>query len=162
MLIKTETDQISLYETDYNLWLIKTVETLRNHDFASLDLENFIEEVESLGKGDQHAISSFLMGLCGNLLKIKYWDSERERCLRGWMVEITNFRIQIQERRENSPSLKRFLEANFTKQYQNGRKLFLQASELPAAQIPLEPCFSLEQSLAEICFPLPKIESEFS
>ena len=160
MLVQTETDQISLYENDYNLWLIKTLDQLRNHDFEKLDLENLIEEVESLGKSDQHAISSYLMRLCEHLLKVKYWESERARCLRGWMVEITNFRIQIQERLEASPSLRHFLEENFAKQYKNGRKLFLQATDFPLIQIPLDPCFTLEQSLDETWFPLPEIQSE--
>lgn len=157
MLIQTQ--KTSLYEQDYHLWLLKTVESLRKNDFENLDLENLIEEVESLGKSDQHAISSYLMRLCEHLLKVKYWDSERELCLRGWMVEITNFRIQIQERLEASPSLNRFLEENFAKQYKNGRKLFLQASELTAAQIPLEPCFSLEQSLDETWLPTGNLEN---
>lgn len=158
MLIQTQ--KTSLYEQDYHLWLLKTVESLRNNDFKNLDLENLIEEIESLGKSDQHAISSYLMRLCEHLLKIKYWDSERERCLRGWTVEIANFRIQIQERLETSPSLKRFLAENFSKQYQNGRQLFLKASDFPSSNIPVEPVFSLDQSLDEDW--LPEMGSESS
>jgi hypothetical protein len=143
----------SLYETDYQLWLAQTVTQLRSHDFSHLDLENLIEELESLGRSEKHAISSYLMRLCEHLLKIKYWKSEREMCLRAWKLEVRNFRLQIQEELEASPSLKSFLQDIFTKQYKNGRKLFLDASDLSAKLIPEAPDFTLEQALDEDWLP---------
>jgi Domain of unknown function DUF29 len=153
MVSETKATLISLYETDYQLWLEKTVRQLRSHDFDNIDLENLIEEIESLGRSDKHAVSSYLMRLCEHLLKVKYWESERDLCFRGWNLEITNFRIQIQEKVETSPSLSPFLDHNFVKQYKNGRKLFLIASELDAKLIPEEPCFTLEQALDEDWLP---------
>jgi hypothetical protein len=147
MASKTQVKRLSLYETDYQLWLDQTVAQLQSHDFGNIELENLIEEIESLGRSDKHAMSSYLMRLCEHLLKVKYWQSERETCFRGWNVEITNFRIQIQEQLDSSPSLKPFLEGIFSKQYRNGRKLFLKASELDADLVSEEPCFTLEQAL---------------
>lgn len=40
-------------------------------------------------------------------------------------MEIANFRLQIEEQLDPSPSLKAFLEDNFLKQYGDARKLFL-------------------------------------
>lgn len=48
----------SLYETDYQLWLDKTLEQLRSHDFSNIDLENLMEELEDLGKSSKRLISS--------------------------------------------------------------------------------------------------------
>ncbi|WP_448571677.1 DUF29 domain-containing protein [Trichothermofontia sp.] len=143
----------SLYDTDYQLWLNHTVAQLKAQDFSNLDLENLIEEIESLGRSEKHAISRYLMRLCEHLLKIKYWESEREMCLRGWKREVINFRLQIQEGLETSPSLKSFVQDSFSKQYKNGRKLFLNASDLNASLIPQEPDFTLEQALDEDWFP---------
>ncbi|WNN92025.1 DUF29 domain-containing protein [Gloeocapsopsis dulcis] len=143
----------SLYETDYQLWLAQTLKKLQLGDFENIDLENLIEEVESLGRSDRHAASSYLMRLCEHLLKLTYWKSEREMCFRGWNLEITNFRIQIQEQLETSPSLKTFLQENFLKQYKNGRKLFLKASDLDYSLVPEQPCFTLEQALDEDWLP---------
>jgi Domain of unknown function DUF29 len=143
----------SLYDTDYQLWLDQTVAQLKMQDFSQIDLENLIEEIESLGRSEKHAISSYLMRLCEHLLKIKYWESERETCLRGWKREVINFRLQIQEELEASPSLRSFLQDVFTKQYKNGRKLFLNASELDANLIPETPDFTLEQALDENWLP---------
>jgi hypothetical protein len=143
----------SLYDADYQLWLDQTVAQLKAHNFSNLDLENLIEEIESLGRSEKHAIASYLMRLCEHLLKIKYWEAEREMCLRGWKREVINFRLQIQEGLETSPSLKSFLQDSFAKQYKNGRKLFLNASDLNARLIPEEPEFSLEQALDEDWLP---------
>ena len=153
MDLEVSSDLTTLYETDYQRWLTQTVSQLRSHDFKNLDLDHLIEEIESLGRSDKHALSSYLMRLCEHLLKIKYWESERDTCFRGWNREITNFRIQIQERLESSPSLKSFVHSNFTKQYENGRKLFLKASELDPATVPNDPCFTVEQALDEDWLP---------
>jgi hypothetical protein len=145
--------QLSLYDTDYQLWLNQTVAQLKAQDLSQVDLENLIEEIESLGRSERHAISSYLMRLCEHLLKIKYWKSEREMCLRGWKREVINFRLQIQEELEDSPSLRSFLQDIFAKQYKNGRKLFLNASDLEAKLIPETPDFTLEQALDEDWLP---------
>lgn len=142
-----------LYEKDYYLWLETTVAQLQCNDMEAVDLEHLIEELESLGKREKRAISSYLMRLCEHLLKIQYWDAKRERCLRGWNTELTNFRIEIAEELDSSPSLKLFLEENFVKQYRNGRKLFLTASELDEGLIPDSPEFTLEEALDENWLP---------
>jgi hypothetical protein len=43
----------SLYETDYNLWVLETVTKLKNRDLDALDWENLIEEVEDLSRQDK-------------------------------------------------------------------------------------------------------------
>ncbi|MGP1385423.1 MAG: DUF29 domain-containing protein [Thainema sp.] len=143
----------SLYDTDFQLWIEQTVEQLRDRNFSQLDLENLIEEIESLGRSDKRAISSYLMRLCEHILKLKYWESERERCFRGWLVEITNFRLNIQAILDDSPSLRNYLDEKFMLEYQRARKLFLKASELNANLIPEEPDFTLEQALDEDWLP---------
>lgn len=143
----------SLYDTDYQLWLAQTVTQLRSNDFGHIDLENLIEELESLGKSDKWAISSYLMRLCEHLLKIRYWQSEREACFRGWDLEVANFRLQIQAILKDSPSLKNYLDESFQTEYKNARKLFLKASQLKADLIPETPDFTLEQALNEDWLP---------
>jgi Domain of unknown function DUF29 len=153
MQSEVKVKRLTLYDIDYQLWLEQTIAHLKVQDFSQIDLENLIEEIESLGRSEKHAISSYLMRLCEYLLKIKYWESEREMCLRGWKREVINFRLQIQEELEDSPSLRSFLQDAFAKQYKNGRKLFLNASELDAKLIPETPDFTLEQALDEDWLP---------
>ncbi len=153
MPLEVNTQPISLYDADYQLWLAQTVTQLRSRDFGQLDLENLVEQIESLGRSEKHAISSYLMRLCEHLLKMQYWESERETCFRGWDREVTNFRLQIQEHLDASPSLQGFLHEIFRKQYQNARKLFLKSSRLNPKLIPEAPCFSLVQALDEDWLP---------
>jgi hypothetical protein len=143
----------SLYEADYQLWLDETVAQLKVQNFNNIDLENLIKEIESLGKSDKRAVSSFLMRLCEHLLKIKYWESEREACFRSWDLEVAHFRLQIRAILKDSPSLKNYLNVNFVPEYENGRTLFLKASKLDVNLIPEEPWFTLEQALAEDWLP---------
>lgn len=148
-----KTQPASLYNTDYQLWLNQTVEQLRSHDFSSIDLDNLIDEIESLGKSDKRAVSSYLMRLCEHFLKIQYWESERESYFRGWKLEVTNFRLQIQAILKDSPSLKTYLNNTFLFNYRNGRKLFLDASDLNPNLISEEPPFTLAQALDENYLP---------
>jgi len=143
----------SLYDADYQRWLEQTVIQLKAKNFSNLDLEHLIEEIESLGKSEKRAISNYLIRLCEHLLKLQYWQSERNQCFRGWDLEITNFRLQIQAILQDSPSLKNYLRENFLSAYSNARKLFLKASRLDARGIPQKPEFTLEQALDEDWLP---------
>ncbi|MCT7995245.1 DUF29 domain-containing protein [Laspinema olomoucense] len=145
--------KLPLYDTDYQLWLEQTIAQLQTHDFSHIDLENLIDEITSLGKKDKRAICSYLMRLCEHLLKVKYWQQERETCIRGWTLEIRNFRLQIQLILKDSPSLKNYLQENFIQEYQNGRKLFLDATGFNSDIIPEDPCFRLEQVLDQDWLP---------
>jgi len=148
-----QTKVVSLYDTDYQCWLEQIVAQLRTRDFNDLDWENLIEEIESLGKSDKRAISSYLMRLCEHLLKLKYWQAERELCFRGWDLEVANFRLQIRAILQDSPSLRRHLDENFLVEYSSARKLFLKASKLDANLVPKESDFTLEQALDEDWLP---------
>jgi len=142
-----------LYDTDYQLWLDKVVAQLRAQDFGNIDLENLIEEVESLGRSDKRAISSYLMRLCEHILKLKYWESERETCFRGWVLEINNFRSEIESILQDSPSIKPFLDRSFTSAYEKSRKNLLKVLQSLTEVIPQEPEFTLEQALNEDWLP---------
>ena len=171
---------LPLYDKDYQLWLEQTIAhprrfanaQLQTQDFSHIDLENLIEEIKSLGKRDKRAICSYLMRLCEHLLKVKYWEQERETCiqirnrvsclnlceetemlLETRFLNIRNFRLQIQLILKDSPSLKNYLQENFIQEYQNGRKLFLDATGMKSDMIPAEPGFNLEQVLDENWLP---------
>lgn len=143
----------SLYDIDYQLWLDQTVAQLKAREFSQVDWENLIEEIESLGKSDKRAILSYLIRLCEHLLKVKYWESEREACFKGWVQEISNFRLEIDLLLQDSPSLKPFLRENFMAAYQKARKNLLKVSLLTTDLVSEEPSFTLEQVLDEDWLP---------
>ncbi|WP_035989524.1 DUF29 domain-containing protein [Leptolyngbya sp. KIOST-1] len=144
----------SLYDTDFLLWIETTANLLKNRRFENLDLDNLIEEIESLGRRDKRAVLSYLTRLCEHLLKIKYWDAERQTCLRGWTIEVNNFRKEIYRLLKDSPSLRQHLLENFQFEYQDARDNVLIASDMASNLIPKEPVFSLEQALEKDWLPL--------
>jgi hypothetical protein len=100
-----------LYETDYNQWVNETVQQLRERKFDGVDWDNLIEEIEDMGKSQKRALESFLTRLVEHLLKLSYWESEKERNSNHWKSEIVNFRYQIHKRLKESPSLLSELES---------------------------------------------------
>lgn len=147
MSIEANVESRPLYDTDYQLWIDDTIAHLQSRNFDALDLENLIEEIEGLGRSDKRSLKSYLMRLCEHFFKLCYWESERDRCFRGWSLEITNFRIRVSTILEDSPSLRRYLEENFLSEYHNARRVFLKASALKNTTIPEQPWFTLEQAL---------------
>ncbi|QHV01741.1 DUF29 domain-containing protein [Synechocystis sp. CACIAM 05] len=149
-LRKTNT---SLYETDYNLWVLETVAKLKSRDLDGLDWDNLIEEVEDLSRRDKKKLKSLLRLLCEHLLKLTYWQSELQRNEGHWRREIRNFRKQINEELESSPSLRNYLSDIFDKCYRDGRELAADQSELPLSIFPEHPIATLEQILDEDWLP---------
>jgi hypothetical protein len=116
----TSTKLKTLYDSDFSLWIEETVNQLKSRDFARVDLENLIEEVETLGKSQRRAMRSFLLRLCEHLLKRCY--VEIPECYRGWEIEIRNFRESLELELEDSPSLNDFLVEILPKTYQKALK----------------------------------------
>lgn len=143
----------SLYDADYQRWLDDTIAQLKARNFQAIDVENLIEEMESLGKSDKRAIASYLMRLCEHLLKIAYWESERAAWFRGWVLEVNNFRWEIASILQDSPSLQQFLRANFAIAYQKARKNLVKVVPSFADLLPETPNFTLEQALEEDWLP---------
>ena len=87
-----------LYETDDYLWLLKTIELLKQGRFDEVDLENLIEELEDLGSEKKNAVVSLLEQVIRHLLLLQYWQEEYERNGYHWQGEIVNFRNQLKRR----------------------------------------------------------------
>lgn len=153
MVTQLKTQSKSLYETDYNLWVLGTVEILKNRDFNSLDLENLIEEVLDLSRRDKQKLESLLMRLIEHLLKLGYWESERQRNQGHWKGEIRNFRKQIKKQLKVSPSLKPYLREIFEECYQDSREIVSDKSQLPLNTFPEKPIAPLKQILDEDWLP---------
>jgi hypothetical protein len=105
------------YETDYNQWLKETVKHLQERNFEQVDWDNLIEEIESMGKSDRRALMSLLTRLIEHLLKLAYWQEEKKRSGNHWAAAIVNFRAQIQQRLEDSPSLRPELAAMYDNRF---------------------------------------------
>ena len=103
---------VSLYERDFLLWTTDTVAKLKAKDFGQLDLENLIEEIESLGRAQKKELKSRLLVLLEHLLKRLYVNSPDN--YRGWEITINEQRRQLELEIEDSPSLKTIWDEAFS------------------------------------------------
>ncbi|GCL40209.1 hypothetical protein SR1949_53430 [Sphaerospermopsis reniformis] len=71
----------NLYNEDFYLWIETTAKQLKNGNFAEIDLENLIEEIESMGRSEKRALKSNLLILLMHLLKYKYQPDKRSNKL---------------------------------------------------------------------------------
>jgi hypothetical protein len=106
----------SLYESDYLLWTEDMVAKLKVKNFDQVDIENLIEEIESLGRSEKREIKSRLKILLEHLLKRIYINMPD--CFNGWENTIEEQREEIIEELMDSPSLKRFWDELFDLSWQ--------------------------------------------
>ena len=153
MIFDLKQSQKNLYDTDYNLWLEETVKQLQAKDFNAIDWQNLIEEIASLGRSEKRRIQSLLTRLFEHLLKLAYWESEKEYSKGHWEGEIMNFRKQIHKELKASPSLKRYLIEVFDECYLDGRDIASKRAQLPLDTFPASPIGNVEQILDENWLP---------
>ncbi len=147
--LETKTTEKSLYETDFYQWIQSTVDKLEKQEYKDIDLENLIEEVACLGRKEKHSLKSLLTRLLEHLLKLAYWESEKEYNAYHWEGEILNFRIQLRDVIEDSPSLKPLAREILAKCYQDACKVVSKKSRLSLNTFPSNLNANLEQILDE-------------
>lgn len=96
----------TLYERDYGLWAEEMARLLATGQFAELDIENLVEEVQDLSKRERDKLLSSLRLLLHHLLK---WDYQPQLRSRSWRNTIQRERTSTGLYLEDSPSLRRYL-----------------------------------------------------
>jgi len=104
-----------LYETDFYGWVQHQAGFLKAGNFASLDLDNLIEEIEDMGKNRLRALESRCEILLMLLLK---WQFQARRKGRSWRLGIEEQRARIGKLLRENPSLKRRIPESFSEAYQ--------------------------------------------
>ena len=59
----------TLYETDYLQWIETTIEKLQIQDYANVDWDNLIKEIEDMGRNERRSLKSNLIVVLVHLLK---------------------------------------------------------------------------------------------
>lgn len=153
MVDQLRTMSKTLYDVDYNLWVLETVKQLQEREFNALDLENLIEEVADLSRRDKRKLESLLTRLIEHLLKLKYWQSEKDQNFGHWQGEVRTFRKQIKKELKASPSLKEYCQDIFEECYQDAKEIISDKSQLPLSTFPKTPIGNLDHILDENWFP---------
>ena len=139
-----------LYDTDFYAWTQQQAALLREEKWEDLDYPNLAEEIESLGKREQHELEHRLMRLLQHLLK---WQYQPVRRGRSWRSTIVEQRQRIAKRLRESPSLRPALPAMLEEEYRLARLKAGDETRLPEAILPPTCPWTVEQLLDDAFWP---------
>lgn len=121
------------YEKDFFKWVGSQADFLRKGEFENLDIENLIEEIESLGRSEKRTLQSFLEILLMHMLKEKY---QKEKTSKSWLLSIKNSRLKVKRVLKDNPSLKTKLPQIINESYESARLDAAQETGLPEKTFP--------------------------
>ncbi|HEY9299417.1 MAG TPA: DUF29 domain-containing protein [Phormidium sp.] len=133
---------VNLYETDFYAWTQKQVQLLRQRDLNNLDIENLIEEIDSLGKQERRELVNRLIVLIAHLLK---WQYQTDRRSRSWYLTILEQRSAIRQLLKESPSLKPYLPEAIADAYDRAVILAAKETGMKLQDFPSEVSYKWEQ-----------------
>jgi Domain of unknown function DUF29 len=123
----------TLYDQDFYAWTQQQVDLLKAGQWKQVDIENLIEEIESLGKQQRQELENRLGVLLGHLLKWRYQEESRSK---SWLYTVREQRRKIQRLLQENPSLKPYLPEAIVIGYQDGLDLVGKETPLAPEQLP--------------------------
>lgn len=142
-MLKNDIDQ------EYDSWLLEQAKLLRQRDFEHLDIENLIEELEALVRGEKSSVEQFTYLIMLHLLLIEYWYEESEYNRNNWESEITGFRLQLNNKLTTNlrNHLEKRLDFLYSKAYQAAVKKT--KSSINGDRFPQERKYSLKDIIVD-------------
>jgi hypothetical protein len=140
----------TLYEADFYSWTQEQARLLRERRFDDLDLDNLVEEVESVGRSEKSVIRSRLEVLLAHLLKWKYQPGRRGS---SWTPTIFEQRNQLEDILETSPSLADYFRHQVGRTYRAAGLLAAKKTGIAFGLFPEQCPFTPEQVLDLEFFP---------
>ena len=111
-----------LYDRDFYSWSMQQAQALKRRDFAAVDWENLIEEIEDLGSEKKNGWESYCARNIEHLLKIEYYREAADEDLKHWAREVLNFRKQMARLIDKHPGLKGQYAEMFANAWRYGRE----------------------------------------
>jgi hypothetical protein len=146
----TKPPRNTLYETDLYAWTREQARLLRERRWDDLDLDNLIDEVESVGGSEKREIRNRVIKLLAHLLKWKYQPGYRGS---SWRRTILEQRQQLADIVEDSPSLRDYLAKQVRERYPGATLEAADETGIAIGLFPSESPFTAEQVLDREFFP---------
>jgi hypothetical protein len=134
----------SAYEEDFLAWTQETACLLRMRRFPELDLENLIEEVETLGRSEWRELDNRLIVVLKHLLKWKYQPARRST---SWESTLVTQRRKLQRLLRRSPSLQAGVKDSVAEVWADAVREASVETRLPAETFPEQCPYTPEQIL---------------
>jgi hypothetical protein len=141
---KIDLKTLTSIDDDFALWAAEQGALLRAHKLDRADLDNIAEEIESLGRSEEHQIDSRLEILLTHLLKWEFQPAKRKH---GWKASIAEQRIRLARVLKRSPSLRSYPEESLRGSYVIGRNEAISETKLPESVFPESCSYTIEQIL---------------
>ena len=141
-----------LYDTDFYAWTQEQAALLRDQKAQALDYANLAEEVESLGKSQQHALESRLEKLVLHLLKWRYQPDKRVRG-QSWQRTILEQRRRLDRLLRQNPSLRSTVSTVLAESYAYIRRRTHLETRLPLTTFPEQCPWTVDQVLDDDFWP---------
>lgn len=123
------------YETDFYGWTVEQAAALKAGDYGHLDIQNLIEEIETMGRSEKRALDSRLTILLAHLLKWQYQPARRGK---SWQLTIEGQRLSFSDVLTDNPSLKPQLDAILVHAYARARIDAAKETGLDKGSFPVE------------------------
>lgn len=133
-----------LYEVDFYAWTQEQSALLSRGQWQSLDIENLVEEIESLGKQQKQELRNRLGVLIGHLLK---WEFQPELRGKSWRSTIVEQRDRIKLHLKDNPSLKSYLDEAVIDAYRLSLSLVVRETPLDYPDLPADCPYAIAQIL---------------
>lgn len=138
------------YDEDFFAWTMEQARLLRSGGFSQLDIENLVEELESMGRSDKRALDSRLTVLLVHLLK---WQVQELHRSRSWSGTIREQRRQIGKLLRESPSLRPVIDQLLAEAYAAARDKAADETGLAATMFPIGCPFTVDDILSPTFLP---------
>jgi hypothetical protein len=148
--VATKPPANDLYEVDFYAWTQQQARLLRERRWDDLDLDNLVDEVETVGRSDKRQIESRLEVLLAHLLKWRFQPGGRGN---SWIKTIFEQRRRLIGLVEESPSLREFQRQEVFNSYPAARLVAAQETGIALHVFPEECPFTPEQVLDLEYFP---------
>lgn len=138
------------YETDFYGWTQEQAALLRAGRLNEIDIQNLIEEVETMGRSEKRELESRLTVLLQHLLKWQY--QEGRRC-KSWNLTIDGQRIQFRKTLKENPGLKPLLPEIVADAYQLAVVYAARETNISKKVFPAQCPWDLSQIIDDNFFP---------
>ncbi len=131
----------SAYRDDFVRWCFEQAAILQRRDFSDADLPNLIEELESMGNEQRHALRSSYRMIIMHLLM---WQFQPKKRTRSWTSTITRERVHIADREGDSKTLRDQADTLVAKAYKGAVLRAAAETGLPLKTFPADCPYTVE------------------
>lgn len=138
------------YEDDFYAWTMANASLLKQGRFSEVDMENIIEEIESMGRSEKNQLVNRFAVLIAHLLK---WQFQPDFRGRSWHGTIKEQRKRAKILLKENPSLKSKLTEAFSDAYELAVDQIEKETPIDLKLVPSECPYSFEECLDDNFFP---------